>query len=259
MLEVFASTGVDQAFESPWGRSFRQGSQVVPPGSCSSVQMHGKVARSRLDQVLRRSGHNRIYATPKTWQHEVSTEYQVIWISPDRESAIQAALNLPAQLGVVMAKGRFGVRVARSAFEASHKALKPSEPLPPQVDVKLTFKVSSRLFAVSGRVNGSLGQPLRPRQASIPLTISLSSLRPMASGSLLLRLSVPEGLRNPLRPGQPTSQLIRGSSPTPGHSTCVERLRSLQFLFPVRSLPLPLKGLRNRKQGLQGWRRTLDS
>ena len=143
MLEVFASTGVDQAFEAPWGRSFRSGSHPAAPGSCTSIQMHGKVARTRLDQVLRRSGHNRIYATPKTWMHEVSDEYRVIWVSAEREGAVQAALNLPAQLGVVMAKGRFGVRVAKATFESAHKAIKPTEPLPPQVDVKFTFKVSS--------------------------------------------------------------------------------------------------------------------
>ena len=140
MLEVFSSSGVPQAFESPWGRSYRDANLPVLPAAASSIQMHGKVLRSNLDQVLRRSGHNRIYVTPKTWSHEVSGDFQIVWVAADR-SAVQAALSLPSQYGVVHAKGRYGVRIAASAFETAYRALKPSEPLPPQITVRMTFKV----------------------------------------------------------------------------------------------------------------------
>ena len=65
ILEIFAAGGVEKAFESPCGRSYRAGSAPTTPAACDSIQFHGRVLRSLLDEVLKRSGHNKFLLPPK--------------------------------------------------------------------------------------------------------------------------------------------------------------------------------------------------
>ena len=88
MQEIFAASGLDKAFESPWGRSYRDKGSPCPPAGCSPIQVHGKVPRDQLELVLKRSGHNRIFATPKSWSNEALPGFQIVWVGPDREQAL---------------------------------------------------------------------------------------------------------------------------------------------------------------------------
>ena len=184
------------------------------------------MAQAHLEQLLKRSGHNRVYVTPKTWSHDVSPDYQIIWISHEREAAVQAALSLPSQFGVVCAKGRYGVRVATSAYPASHKQLRPADPLPPQVAVKLTFRVSS--VPPGTRANDmvewgkQIGWPLRALRSTGPRQWLVGSADPppprvhaMNSQPLLITPVAQRQSPAPVLSAGRPSQLAAGSVDAP--------------------------------------------
>ena len=92
--EVLSAPGNPRPLESPWGRSFRNGNLPASPTDCTSVQFHAKVPRASLEALLRRSGFNRVYLTPKSWTKGLCSDYAVLWLPGDREAVSQAALRL---------------------------------------------------------------------------------------------------------------------------------------------------------------------
>ena len=143
VTEVLRDAGNPRPVESPWGRSYRNDSGQTTPGECTSIQFHARTATDSLETLLKRSGHNRVYLTPKTWSHDISPHYAVVWCASDKDAAAQAALQLPNQLGLARSRGRFGIRVLTAGFQQAHAVLKPGTPLPAQVSVRVMFKASN--------------------------------------------------------------------------------------------------------------------
>ena len=138
-----------------------------------------------LPQLLRRSGHNRIYLTPKTWEHALHPNWAVVWLSSDRDQAIKQAAVFQAQFGLARIRKRYGLRVEAAVFESAHKQLRPGDPLPLPVEVKHTFRLSNAppgLQAADIAAWGSaISWPLKP----------LRSQRGPGSGSLVPVLFLP--------------------------------------------------------------------
>ena len=107
------------------------------------MQFHARAPDVQMEALLKRSGHNRLYVTPKSWSHEVASDYAVVWIPGEKELVAAAALQLSGQLGLVRSRQRFGVRVASSQFERAHRQLKPGIDPPLQLDLQHFYKVSS--------------------------------------------------------------------------------------------------------------------
>ena len=130
--------------EAPWGRSYRLDSKPSSPSECNSIQFHCRVQRSGLLALLRLSGHNHIYITPKTWSNEVLPGFVIIWLSSDRAEAARLCMQIPdQQLGLIRSRQRFGVRVAEASYQTAWTKLKPGVDQPPRVDVTGLYKLLS--------------------------------------------------------------------------------------------------------------------
>ena len=120
-LEIFRENGLQSPFSTPWGRSFRTGSGPSTPGQCSNIQFHARVAKDGLAALLQRSGFNRVYVTPKAWNHELLPGWSIIWLGLPREEATILAMKAQEQCGLVRSRDRIGVRVADKDFASAHK------------------------------------------------------------------------------------------------------------------------------------------
>ncbi|CAE7199195.1 unnamed protein product [Symbiodinium sp. CCMP2592] len=143
ILDKLRNSGADVSLEAPWGRSFRLASKTATPADCDSVQFHGRLPRSELLPVLRKSGHNLVYATPKSWRHEVMSGFSVLWTTGGRDEAIAQSLQLKDQLGIVRSRQRYGIRLEESSFQAAWSQLKPGIDAPPKVVVNSLYKLLS--------------------------------------------------------------------------------------------------------------------
>lgn len=71
---------VNDGIISIWGKSFRAGRRPTTPSQCSSIQMHLSIPEDRLQAFLTKSGHNSLWATPKTSNGQLSSEWRLIWL-----------------------------------------------------------------------------------------------------------------------------------------------------------------------------------
>ena len=143
VVEKLRDGGAEVTLEAPWGRSFRLANKATKPAECDSVQFHCRIPRSELLPVLRKSGHNWVYATPKSWRHEVLPGFSVLWTTGGRGEAIAQSLQLKDQLGIVRSRQRYGIRLEEADFQAAWDLLKPGIDVPPKVAVYSRYKLLS--------------------------------------------------------------------------------------------------------------------
>ena len=141
-LDLLAQAGLPRPFTAPWGRIFRLGTKVASPAQCDSLQFHARAPAGEVEALLQRSGHNRLFVTPKNWSHELHPAYSVVWVPGEWEAVCQLATPCPLQLGVVRVKSRYGVRVLKAKFHEAFQLLRPGEQTPAQVAVTKTFRMS---------------------------------------------------------------------------------------------------------------------
>ena len=141
-LEIWRQVGVDNPFTSPWGRSLRDQVDSSSGPGCATLQFHARVCRSQLDHLLQKSGHNRIFVTPKNWTGELLSGFSVIWVPSGREELAAAAMGVKEQCGLVRSRNRLGVRVPDSAYEQAFKQLRPGATAPARLKITETFRLS---------------------------------------------------------------------------------------------------------------------
>ena len=126
-----------------WGRQFRHSSSIAPAKAADSAHFKARVARNLLDDLLKQSGHNLVFLTPQTWKSEPHPDFSIVWMPGDFQDTSQAALRLPAQLGIAFVKNRYGIRVLRTTFDHSFAALRPGVSPPIRLDISGTYKLAS--------------------------------------------------------------------------------------------------------------------
>ena len=167
VVERLRASDSSASLEAPWGRSYRLDSKPSSPADCNSIQFHCRVQRAELLALLRLSGHNHVYITPKTWTNEVLPGFSIIWLSGDREEAARFCLQIPDhQLGLIRSRQRYGVRVADASYQAAWAKLKPGVDQPPKVEVNGLYKLLSVPPELRGQDLQEWGKtvkwPLRP-------------------------------------------------------------------------------------------------
>eukprot|EP00435_Cladocopium_sp_Y103_P073841 s1005_g45.t1 len=63
----------------PWGRSFQDNGKRAQPEHAASFQFHGRIPKTAVREVLRASGTNGIYTTPKGEDKKISDEFRIVW------------------------------------------------------------------------------------------------------------------------------------------------------------------------------------
>ena len=141
VIDAFRSSGVVNAIQHPWGRSFRLGTRPAVAEKSDSFQFHGKVPEASLQPLLQVSGYNRVFMVPKTWTRTPLSGWQIVWVSTPLPDLEKSARLLPEQSGLVRGRNRLGVRVRESHFASAFRQLRPQEDVPVKVEVAGMYKV----------------------------------------------------------------------------------------------------------------------
>ena len=142
VVDAFKASGFPAPLAQPWARTFRTQHGPAAPSSCDQVQFSAKVSQSDLPGMLKTSGHNAIYLTPRAWDGSLHADWSVVWVSEDRSHVARAALGMEHQAGLVRSRTRFGVRFANAHFDVAFRALRPAQAVPERVSVQHLYKIS---------------------------------------------------------------------------------------------------------------------
>eukprot|EP00438_Fugacium_kawagutii_P030138 Skav208654 [mRNA] locus=scaffold3489:124784:129395:+ [translate_table: standard] len=134
---------------SVWGKSLRNGRAQASPAQAESIQVHAAVPNAGLDDLLRSSGFNRVFATPKLPTGRLSLQYRVVWTSVEPSQAACMAAKVPACLGLVKGKATLGYRVKLEDYAKAWEALNPGVPVPQKAGGDLVYKAMGFPFGVT--------------------------------------------------------------------------------------------------------------
>ena len=143
IIGILESDGVKSfTCSSPWGRSWRNGSQPSSPNDASSLQFHIRVKETSLDQLLKISGRASIYITPKDDHVGLLKGWAVVWMkNPKAELHIALAKLEGEHGGIVRTNKGLGIRVKQSKFTEAFALLRPADRVPMVLEAKKHFRL----------------------------------------------------------------------------------------------------------------------
>ena len=140
---------LDGSIQASWGKAFRDNRTPASPIQAQSVQLHAMVVADKVDEVLKKSGFNRIYFTPKLPSGKLSEDFKVLWSSGDRTALEVLSAKLPSCLGLVRSRTNMGLRVKATDFAAAWAIVNPNSPVPQRDAGDLLYKVAGLPFGCS--------------------------------------------------------------------------------------------------------------
>lgn len=143
-----------------WGRSLRQGRAPSSPLHASSLQVHCTIAGTKIDGILRTSGFNRLYMTPKDPTGKLDLEFKILWVEGSLGEATAIGARLPDCLGLVKGKQSYGLRFRAEKFTAAWDSIHPGVPPPVKPQGDLLFKIFGLPFGCTSTVITDWGQTL---------------------------------------------------------------------------------------------------
>ena len=143
IIGILESDGVKSfTCSSPWGRSWRCGSQPSEPHEATSLQFHIRVKETSLEQLLKISGRASIYVTPKDDHVGLLKGWAVVWMKiPKAELHIALAKLESDHGGIVRTNKGLGIRVKQSKFKESFAILRPADRVPMVLEAKKLFRL----------------------------------------------------------------------------------------------------------------------
>ena len=142
-------------FLTVWGLSFRDAKGPVDKNKADSLQLHATVALPQLPDLLRKSGSQGFYLTPKTPNGSPDADWKIIWLKQPHHSpgahaeALRQMSKLDQPFGLIRNKTTFGIRVRADTHSQAWKQLYPHDPVPASVADKNMYKVSPLPFGSS--------------------------------------------------------------------------------------------------------------
>ena len=115
-FEMWKQVGIEVPFTAPWGRSHRPQAESGMGKQCATLQFHARVRKPQLGDLLRKSGYNKVYVTPKSWIGELLPGYAVVWVQVSHEEITALAMTAQGQRGLVRSKARVGARAPEQSF-----------------------------------------------------------------------------------------------------------------------------------------------
>ena len=141
ILDMFRQEGAASVVMQPWARVFKLDGKVTTPSLCNFVQFQAHIPKDSLEPLLRLSGHKSAYVVPRAEDGQLLPGYAVVWVASQKSEAIRASMSVREQAGIVRSKGRYGIRVPDSAYEAVFRAIKPHGEPQPRVQVRYLYKL----------------------------------------------------------------------------------------------------------------------
>lgn len=128
------------------GRSLRAGRAQASPAQATTVQLHCTVVDTKKEQLLRASGLNSLFFTPKTRAGRIDLAFKIVWIEGDLAQAIGLATQTPHCLGLVRGRSSYGLRFEEERFVEAWAKIHPGITPPPRSIGGLTFKIEGLPF-----------------------------------------------------------------------------------------------------------------
>ena len=151
LRRVLAQETQNESVLAMWGRSLRSGKAPASPAQALTIQMHATVLDSKLDLLLKQSGFNKLYLTPKLQNGEPNPDFRIMWINGDLPRVTALSAQSAQCLGLV--KGRlnqgFGLRFKASDFVDSWKKIFPQCDPPSLPQGNMQYKIEGLPFGCS--------------------------------------------------------------------------------------------------------------
>ena len=141
LLEQLRQSGLALPQVQPWARSFKAKGKPVAAHLAETMQFNAVVPSELLPQLLRQSGHQGVYVTPRDEQGRLMQGWSIVWMTSDRAEAQRTALGVSEQAGLIRAKDRYGLRVKDADFDAVFCRLKPDQKPKAKVAVQYLYKL----------------------------------------------------------------------------------------------------------------------
>ena len=174
--------------QAMWGRSLRAGRAQATPAQATTIQVHCTVVDTKKDQLLRASGLNSLFFTPKTRAGRVDPAYKIIWIEGDIAQATGLATQTPHCLGLVRGRSSFGLRFSEEKYIEAWSKIHPGLTPPPRSSGAHTFKVEGLPFGCTSDMLSSWGAKISwkivPFKALGPSSWLIKSDQQMPEGLL---------------------------------------------------------------------------
>ena len=142
-LDLWKKDGIDSVTTtSPWNRFWHdQHDKPCKGQNAHKVGFFVNVPNKIIDNVLRKSGENGLYAFPRT--HDVGKEprWLVIWVNGQKQEILCNTSNKAYYLGLVRSSKGMGIRVRSGDFKDAFGELKPGIPIPDRRFLPLLFKI----------------------------------------------------------------------------------------------------------------------
>eukprot|EP00438_Fugacium_kawagutii_P006932 Skav203598 [mRNA] locus=scaffold935:261424:266022:+ [translate_table: standard] len=157
-----------------WGKSYRDGRRAVSPISATTMQVHCSVKEESLTRLLRDSGYNMVWATPKTPEGKPCQRWKLLWLPQDVDinAARLTAAKLSQVCGLARSGDKLAIRVQATGFEASWRVLHPDVEIPKHIETDHLYRLDSLPFGTTATMLTAWGEhqgwPLKPIKAIGP-------------------------------------------------------------------------------------------
>ena len=141
LLEQLKHSGISLPAVRPWARVFKLRGRPATPAVADFLQFNALIPAEVLQQLMRLSGYQGVYITPRDDQGRLRAGWSVVWLSADRSEVARVALGVPTQCGLVRAGARYGIRVPEADFADVFKKLKPDQVPKNQLSIQHLFKL----------------------------------------------------------------------------------------------------------------------
>ena len=97
------------------------------------MQFHCEIEKSqRFESLLRRSGFNQIYITPKAADGQPAQEWRIIWLAMSPKEIEPKPTSISGTAGLIKGRKSIGLRVEEKACHAAWPKLRPNQEPPDQ-------------------------------------------------------------------------------------------------------------------------------
>ena len=142
LKQLLALDGHQGLFGKPWARTFQDKGIQVEPALATSFQVHGEFDNSpRFAGLLKKSGFNKIYITPKDDTGKPHPAWKVIWLDQTAVQIEARTSTIAGTAGLVRGRKSLGIRIETGFFQNAWAKLKPGESQPDLRQTALVFKL----------------------------------------------------------------------------------------------------------------------
>lgn len=132
----------------PWGRRYRDSKGETTPEMSESIQFHCLIPDSCYQSLLKKSGWNKVFITPKTQDGKLQDNFRIIWCALSLTELTAKVAMASGCHGLVRGKRSLGVRVDVDNFGSMWELLKPGLPKPDITLLTKQFRLEPMPFGV---------------------------------------------------------------------------------------------------------------